>query len=110
MAMQSPVRSLGSVLLTVTSGIKTQQSDSRESRNMLLLQEQDATLLNTPLGLSPFLSRGLNVSAQSPEMLRLQTELAVSVTTKCPAQHLCIQLPLSVHKQALWTAIFPCEM
>lgn len=77
---------------------------------MLLLQEQDATSLNTPLGLPPFLSRGLNVSAQSPEMLRLQTELAASVITKGPTQRLHMQLLLSVHKQALWTAISPCEM
>lgn len=35
---------------------------------MLLLQEQVATLLITPRGLGPFLSKGLNISAQSPEI------------------------------------------
>lgn len=35
---------------------------------MLLLQEQAATLLIIPLGLGPFLTKGLNISAQSPEI------------------------------------------
>lgn len=77
---------------------------------MLLLQKRDATLLNTPLGPRPFISNGLNISAQSPETLRLQTELEVSIIAKCPTQRLHIQLLGSVHKQALWTEIFLCEM
>lgn len=65
-ATQSSVQTLGSMLLTMRLH-KTPAVRWQGERNMLL-QEQGATLLITPLGLGPFLTKGLNILAQSPEM------------------------------------------
>lgn len=68
---------------------------------MVLLQEQGATSLIIPFGLGPFLTKELNISAQSPEIWESEAEITELEVLSLSIQH--IQLPVSVHKWALWT-------